>query len=85
MSQEQSAQRGKPYRTFEQKSDATFRIILGVGVALVGALGLAQWASQAPAATAVAKPAVDVQAKTSSVDPVYRCNGRVSFKPCSTP
>lgn len=82
MSQEQFAQHGTQYKTFGQKSDTTFWISLGVGIVLIGALGIA--ASNASATKAAAKPAVSVQAKTKSVDPVYRCaDGRVSFAPCS--
>ncbi|MGQ0620308.1 MAG: hypothetical protein ACT4QA_10365 [Panacagrimonas sp.] len=83
MSQEQFAQHGKPHKTFEQRSDTVLWISLGVGFALMGALGVANWASNASAGKAAVKPTDSVQAKTSSVDPVYQCNGHVSFKPCS--
>ena len=83
MSQEQLAARVTPHKAFGQKSDTTFWIILGVAVALVAALGLAQWASTASTEKTAAKPEASVQAQSSSADPVYRCAGRVSFKPCS--
>lgn len=84
MSQEQFAQRGTQYKPFGQKSDTTFWISLGVGLALIGVLGVAQWVSSASAAKATAKSTVSAQAKTNSADPVYRCaDGRVSFTPCS--
>jgi F0F1-type ATP synthase membrane subunit c/vacuolar-type H+-ATPase subunit K len=70
-------------RTFEQKSDMTLWIALGVGFAVVGALGAAHWVSSAHKA-ASAKPAVTVQAaKSSAAGTVHRCaDGRVSFAPC---
>lgn len=84
MSQEQFAQRGTRYKTFGQKSDTTFWISLGVGLALIGALGVAQWMSNASAEKATVKPTAGVQAQTNSANPVYRCaDGRVSFTPCS--
>lgn len=70
-------------RTYEQKSDRTFWIALGVGFAVIGALGAAHWVSHAH--KAAAKPAAAVQAtKSSAAGSVYRCaDGRVSFSPCS--
>ena len=83
MPQEQFAQRNKSYRTFEQKSDTTLWISLGVGLALIGALAVADWASDASAASAAAESSASVQTRKPSVDPVYRCaDGRVSFTPC---
>ncbi|MGQ0698425.1 MAG: hypothetical protein ACT4PZ_09295 [Panacagrimonas sp.] len=81
MSQEQFAQHDTQHKTFGQKSDTTLWISLGVGFALMGALGVAQWASNPSTA---AKSAVSVQTKTNSAEPVYKCaDGRVSFAPCS--
>lgn len=76
--------RSTPSRSFEKQSDRTFLIILVVGIALVGGLGLADWLSKASAPHAApAKAAASAQARTGAVDPVYKCaDGRVSFKPC---
>lgn len=71
----------KSNAAFGQKTDITFWISVGVGFALVGAMGVAQYVSKD--AVAAAKPVPSVQAKASTADPVYQCNGRVSFKPCS--
>lgn len=83
MSQGPFAQHSKSHKTFGRKSDTTLWISLVVGLALLGALGAAQWASSATAANTAAKPAVSVEAQTPSAAPVYRCDGRVSFTPCS--
>ena len=84
MSQEQLVPGPRPHRSFEQKSDKTFWVILAVGVAIVAALALVDWASKASATQSAAKQPATVQATTSSADPVYKCaDGRVSFKPCS--
>lgn len=70
-------------RSFEQKSDMTLWITLGVGFAVIGALGAAHWAHHAD--KAASKPATAVQAtKSASAGSVFRCaDGRVSFTPCS--
>lgn len=84
MSQEQVAGRDTAQKPFGQQSDTTFWISLVVGLALIGALAIVQWASKASAANTDAKSTVSLQDKQSSVDPVYRCaNGKVSFTPCS--
>jgi hypothetical protein len=75
-------ERGKSPKAFEKKSDLTFWIFLGVGIAVVGGLGLADWASEASKTKTTATSA-NVQARSSTADPVYRCNGKVSFKPCT--
>ncbi|MGQ0503304.1 MAG: hypothetical protein ACT4P0_11995 [Panacagrimonas sp.] len=70
-------------KAFGQKSDTTFWISLGVGLALIGVLGAMQWESSVSTRKVAVKTAADVQAKARSVAPVYRCNdGRVSFTPC---
>jgi hypothetical protein len=81
MSQEQFAQHGRSYKALERKSDTIFWISLGVGFALVGALAFAHWSSSTSASNATARSTLSVQAKTSHTDPVYQCDGHVSFKP----
>ncbi|HKY92307.1 MAG TPA: hypothetical protein VJM11_14760 [Nevskiaceae bacterium] len=84
MSHEQLVPGPRPTRSFGQKSDKTFWIILGVGVALVAMLALLDYVSNASATARAPKQDATVQAKTSTADPVYKCaDGRVSFKPCS--
>ena len=72
-------------RTYEQKSDKTLWITLGVGFAVIGALGAAHWVSHAEkTANKQAAAAVTVQAKSSAAGAVHRCaDGRVSFAPCT--
>ena len=82
MSQDQFAQHGTSERAFGEKSDTTLKIGLAIGFAVLGGLGVAQWAFSASNAES-AKSSVTVEAKKSA-DPVYRCaDGRVSFNPCS--
>jgi hypothetical protein len=70
-------------RTYEQKSDMTMWITLGVGFAVLGALGVAHWASHAEKAAAKAAAPVE-HVKSASADSVHRCaDGRVSFTPCT--
>jgi hypothetical protein len=83
MSQELPVLTATRTRTYETKSDMTMWIALGVGFAVLGALGAAHWASHAEKAAAkAAAPAAHVS--SASHDSVHRCaDGRVSFAPCT--
>ena len=85
MSQQEPVLTATRTRTYEQKSDMTLWIALGVGFSVIGALGAAHWASHAEkVANKQAATAVTVQAKSSAAGSVHRCaDGRVSFSPCT--
>ena len=82
MSQQEPVLTATRTRTYEQKSDKTLWITLGVGFAVIGALGAAHWVSHAE--KAAAKSAQTTQAaQSSAAGTVHRCaDGRVSFAPC---
>ena len=57
-------------RPFGEKSDVTFWIGAGVGVALVVALGAAQWTTSASAPAKAAKPGPSQASEAAAVSPV---------------